>query len=93
MAVDPFKGGRLSASFFDVNLDGFVNAGDGMVINGALLFVSGLGIANAPFNPIFTGNVMQVNREDGTINQILTSGNVGQDILRRTSWREIRRTN
>ena len=91
MAVDPFKGGRLSASFFDANKDGFINEGDMISVNGTLMFVSGLGIANAPFNPIFTGNVMQVNREDGTINQIRTSGSVGQEIVRRTSWREIRR--
>jgi type IV pilus assembly protein PilY1 len=91
MAVDPFRGGRLPSSFFDVNLDGFINDGDTVMVNSMPVFVSGLGIANAPFNPIFTGNVMQVNREDGTINQIRTSGSVGQEIVRRTSWREIRR--
>lgn len=91
MAVDPFRGGRLSSSFFDINQDGFINDGDTVTINGMPMFVSGLGIANAPFNPIFTGNVMQVNREDGTINQIRTSGAAGQEIVRRTSWREMRR--
>lgn len=91
MAVDPFRGGRLSASFFDANQDGFVNTGDAIDVNGVLIFVSGLGIANAPFSPIFTGNIIQVNREDGTISQILTDGALAQEILRRTSWREIRR--
>ena len=91
MAVDPFKGGRLPATFFDVNLDGFINPADTITVNGVQVFVSGIGLANAPFNPIFTGNVMQVNREDGTITQILTSGALANEIIRRTSWREIRR--
>lgn len=91
MAVDPFTGGSQATSFFDFNRDGIINDADRVVVGGVARVVSGIGIANAPFSPIFTGNIMQINREDATIQQIATGGDPSQQLLRRTSWREIRR--
>lgn len=91
MAVDPFKGGRLPGSFFDANLDGIINAADSVTINGVAIPVSGLGVGNAPFNPLFTDNVLQINREDGVTQQVLTGSGASAGTMQRTSWREIRR--
>lgn len=91
MAVDPFTGGSQATSFFDFNRDGIINDSDRVIVDGVARVISGIGVANAPFNPIFTGNIMQINREDASIQQILTGGGAAQQVLRRTSWREIRR--
>ncbi|MBZ2731691.1 pilus assembly protein [Xanthomonas perforans] len=56
MAINPFTGGRLPQSFFD--LDGSGGSSTGDTLNGSP--VSGLGMNSSPNNPIFVGNIMQV---------------------------------
>ena len=87
MAIDPFTGGRLANNFFDVTGDGQVNTGDGLVVNGVLVPVSGVGFNSSPNNPIFVGSSMLVTFDDGSTDTLGTSqGNLG---VRRASWREI----
>lgn len=87
MAIDPFTGGRLGSNFFDVSGDGQVNTGDGLVVNGVLTPVSGVGFTSSPNNPIFVGSSMLVTFDDGSTDTLGTSqGGLG---VRRASWREI----
>lgn len=88
MAINPFTGGRLDISFFDVNRDGFFTEGDLIMVDGNPLPASGIGVESAPNNPIFISDVMQFNREDGEIESVLTQSE-GMLPSRRTSWREI----
>ena len=87
MAIDPFTGGRLGSNFFDVTGDGQVNTGDGLVVNGVTVPVSGIGFTSSPNNPIFVGSSMLVTFDDGSTETVGTSqGGLG---VRRASWREI----
>lgn len=83
MAIDPFTGGRLSSSFFDVDGDGSFNSGD--TLDGVP--VSGIGYSGSPNNPVFLGDQMYTGLDDGSSDQIGTSASASN--LRRVSWREI----
>lgn len=83
MAINPFTGGRLATSFFDINRDSTVGAGD--TLGG--IPVSGIGFSSAPNNPTFLGPVMQVSLDDRTRETIVTSSGALQP--RRVSWREL----
>jgi type IV pilus assembly protein PilY1 len=83
MAINPFTGGKLDATFFDTNHDGIFNDSDKR--NGEI--VSGIGFDSSANNPIFVENVMQVGLDDGTTKTVRTQGtNVDAS---RMSWREI----
>lgn len=83
MAIDPFTGGRLPRSFFDVNGDGSFDAGD--TLNGVP--VSGIGYNSSPNNPIFIGDVMYTSLDDGSSSVTRTSATLSN--LRRVLWREL----
>jgi len=54
MAIEPFTGGRLQQTFFDMNRDGVFNDSD----KSSGTVVSGLGLDGMPNAPIFVENVM-----------------------------------
>ncbi|MEA9748589.1 pilus assembly protein [Xanthomonas campestris pv. raphani] len=86
MAINPFTGGRLPQSFFD--LDGSGGSSTGDTLNGSP--VSGLGLNSSPNNPIFLGNVMQVGLDDATTISVGTNSSALS--MRRVSWRELVRS-
>ena len=87
MAINPFTGGRLDATFFDVTGDGEFTNADMMMVNGQLTVVSGVAFESGPSNPIFIENVMQVGLDDGTTKTIETQGSAAE--AGRMSWREL----
>ncbi|TNV98099.1 hypothetical protein C5H21_10225 [Xylella fastidiosa] len=88
MAINPFTGGRLGQWFFDLNTGGG-SGGSGGALNGNP--VSGVGVSSAPNSPVFTGNIMQIGADDGTVTSLKTPSSGGLNI-NRVSWREILRT-
>ena len=83
MAIDPFTGGRLPRTFFDVNGDGSFNSGD--TLDGVP--VSGIGYESSPNNPIFIGDVMYTSLDDG--GSAVTRTNSAMSDVRRVLWREL----
>jgi type IV pilus assembly protein PilY1 len=83
MAINPFTGGALDKTFFDLNNDGLFNDSD--KLNGEI--VSGVGFDSSPNNPIFVENVMQVGLDDGSTKTLRTQGSSVQ--AKRMSWREL----
>lgn len=83
MAINPFTGGRLSVSFFDINNDGNFDSRD--LVNGNP--ASGLGLPSAPNNPIFVGDVMLTNMDNAQSHVIKTNSSVLAPA--RVSWREV----
>jgi type IV pilus assembly protein PilY1 len=83
MAIDPFTGGRLPRTFFDVNGDGQFDSDD--TLNGVP--VSGIGYESSPNNPIFIGDVMYTSLDDGGSSVTKTSAAMSN--LRRVLWREL----
>lgn len=83
MAINPFTGGRLNSTFFDLNNDGNFNNSD--LSDGEV--VSGLGLPSGPNNPIFVGNVMLTNMDSAETNIIKTNSSVLAPA--RVSWREV----
>lgn len=87
MAINPFTGGRLDLTFFDVTGDGEFTNADMMMVNGQLTVVSGVGFGSGPSNPIFIENMLQVGLDDGTTETIKTQGSAAE--AGRMSWREL----
>lgn len=87
MAINPFTGGRLDATFFDVSGDGEFTNADTMMVNGEQTIVSGIGFGSAPSNPIFIENIMQVSLDDASTRTIETQGSAAE--AGRMSWREL----
>ncbi|WP_045764408.1 pilus assembly protein [Xanthomonas albilineans] len=85
MAINPFTGGRLPQSFFD--LDGSGGSSSGDTLNGAA--VSGIGLNSSPNNPIFIGNQMQVGLDNGGTTTLGTNSSALG--MKRVSWRELQR--
>lgn len=85
MAINPFTGGRLPQSFFDLDRDGGSSTGD--TLNGVP--VSGLGLNSSPNNPIFVGNMMQLGLDNASTATYATN-NIGLS-MKRVSWRELLR--
>lgn len=86
MAIDPFGGGRLSGgSFFDVDGDGRFTE----TVGDTGIPVSGIGTPSGPNNPIFIGDVMQLNLDDASTQSVGTNALGTQP--RRVSWRELLR--
>jgi type IV pilus assembly protein PilY1 len=87
MAINPFTGGRLETTFFDVSRDGEFTNSDMLMVDGVLTVVSGVGLENSPNNPIFVEQYMQIGLDDGTTEVIATQGSAVE--ASRISWREL----
>ncbi|WP_267106939.1 pilus assembly protein [Xanthomonas sacchari] len=87
MAINPFTGGRLSQSFFD--LDGSGGSSTGDTLNGAP--VSGIGLNSSPNSPIFIGNQMQIALDNASTTTLGTNSSALS--MKRVSWRELLRNN
>ena len=83
MAVNPFTGAAPSGDFFDVNNDGYVNAGDR--VSGSI--AAGVGFSSLPNAPIFVGGIMETSFDNGTMSKVTTAGTVGT--VKRVTWREL----
>lgn len=88
MAIDPFTGGSLSNSFFDINGNGKV------MFNGTLHVISGIGFATGISNPAFLSGKMYISTDNASLSDAKTSGGNGGDdggikTPKRTSWREL----
>ncbi len=83
MAIDPFTGGRLQTSPFDLNGDGIFDANDG--INGTPAF--GFGLTAGTYSPLLISDRFYLNDQNANI----TQGRVpfGSQPPIRVSWREI----
>jgi type IV pilus assembly protein PilY1 len=88
MAINPFTGGRLDQTFFDLNTDGLFNNSDKMVVSGTPTIVSAIEFDSSPNAPIFVENVLQVSLDDGSSRTLRTQGSAVDS--RRLTWREIR---
>ncbi|WP_239538264.1 pilus assembly protein [Dyella mobilis] len=87
MAVNPFTGTAPSASFFDTNGDGVINASDMVTVNGQSYVAAGVQFTSIPNNPIFAGGNMLVSFDNGGNTSIKTGGNTNG--VQRVSWREM----
>lgn len=87
MSIDPFTGGRLVETFFDIDGDGDFANGDLIEIDGVLTVVSGLGLNTGFSNPSFLEEKMYIPTDDGEVTTLdinpFTTG------ASRTSWREL----
>ncbi|HEX5960399.1 MAG TPA: PilC/PilY family type IV pilus protein [Rhodanobacteraceae bacterium] len=83
MALDPFSGAAPGDDFFDVNNDGYINAGDR--VGGAP--AAGVGFGSLPNAPIFVGGIMETSFDNGTTASLKTAGTVGT--IKRVTWREL----
>lgn len=93
MFINPFTGGRLPALFVDISgpdgvPDGEFTDADKQTVGDNLVSPSGIGTADAPYNPIFIQDKMLFNKENTEIGSLKV--NAGRTV-RRTSWRELRR--
>jgi len=89
MALDPFTGGRLGGSFFDMDGNGTVgNAGDLFDENGQPAPSSGFLVEQGPNAPGFLGDWLGGVGEDGSMHGVVTHP-IGNRV-RRVSWRELR---
>lgn len=90
MVIDPFTGGRLTYTFFDITNDGQFTDADKLSVNGVLVDVSGIGHHASPNSSTFLGDSsgfrMVTCREDGSCDSRRVQ-NLTQAILE--SWREI----
>ena len=82
MAIQPFTGGRLPQTFFDIDGDGSFDSKD--TLGG--IPVSGLGYDSSPNNPIFLGDIMYTSLDDGSSDVMKTNASASN--VRRVSWRE-----
>ncbi len=88
MAIDPFTGGRLDESFFDLNGDGVVGGpGDLVDADGTPVPSSGYLVGQGPNGPAFIGDWLGVSLQDGSYTGVVTR-TIGNTV-RRVSWREI----
>ncbi|UNT99568.1 pilus assembly protein [Xanthomonas translucens] len=85
MAINPFTGGRMPQSFFD--LDGSGGSSTGDTLNGKP--VSGIGLNSSPNSPIFIGNQMQIGLDNASTISLGTNSSALS--MKRVSWRELLR--
>ncbi|MBN6101089.1 pilus assembly protein [Xanthomonas sp. CFBP 8703] len=85
MAINPFTGGRMPQSFFD--LDGSGGSSTGDTLNGKP--ASGIGLDSSPNSPIFIGNQMQIGLDNASTVGIGTNSSALS--MKRVSWRELLR--
>jgi type IV pilus assembly protein PilY1 len=84
-AIDPFTGGNLTQLFFDVNGDGFFDAGD--MVDGKPVGSVDLGIG-MPGNPVIIGDRLVVGGSSGEMASMQIRSTLQN---RRLSWREVQR--
>ncbi len=87
MVINPFTGGRLPSTFFDLNGDGTFDHND--TLSGVP--VSGIGYTSGSNNPIFLGDTMYTSLDDGSSEIIKTNNST--NAIKRVSWRELLRGN
>lgn len=88
MAIDPFTGGRLDESFFDLDGDGVVGGpGDLVDADGTPVPSSGYQVGQGPNGPAFIGDWLGVSLQDGSTTGVVTR-TIGNTV-RRVSWREV----
>ncbi|WP_206606541.1 pilus assembly protein [Steroidobacter cummioxidans] len=85
MAINPFTGGRLDSTFFDVNRDSQFNNADLSQVDGNI--ISGIGFDTGSNNPNFVENEMYVSLDDGSTEHLKVQG--GNSSAGRLSWREL----
>lgn len=86
MAINPFTGGRLDDTFFDVNKDGDFTSADEIKFGKHALPVSGVSIKTGTSSPTFLGNTMLLSEPiDPPAEKINTY--LGEPI--KPSWREL----
>lgn len=83
MAIDPFTGGRISKTIFDVNGDGVFDSKD--LLNGNP--VSGIGHSSAPAGSTALGDYLYTTLDNGTTQ--ITKINSSSNDISRVSWREL----
>ncbi|WP_284566877.1 pilus assembly protein [Xanthomonas graminis] len=83
MVIDPFTGGRLSSSFFDVNGDGVFDNND--AVKGVP--VSGIGTSKGSSGSTFVGSEMISNLDNASTTSISTNSSSGT--VTRVQWREL----
>ena len=89
MAIDPFTGGRLDDSFFDMDGDGVVGGpGDLIDAEGTPVPSSGYLVGQGPNGPAFIGDWLGVSLQDGSTTGVVTRP-IGNTV-RRAGWRELR---
>jgi type IV pilus assembly protein PilY1 len=88
MAINPFTGGRLALTFFDVTGDGEFENDDMMTVDGDLTPVAGVGLDSGPSGgAMFVEDVLQIGLDAGTIETVKIQG--GAADAGRMSWREL----
>nr|WP_298728448.1 PilC/PilY family type IV pilus protein [uncultured Steroidobacter sp.] len=85
MAINPFTGGRLESTFFDVNRDSQFDNEDLSDADGNI--ISGIGFDTGSNNPNFIENEMYASLDDGTTEHLKVQG--GNSTAGRLSWREL----
>jgi type IV pilus assembly protein PilY1 len=85
MVINPFTGGRLGYSFFDYSGDGVINATD--LVGGVP--GSGINFKSIPSNPVFKGNKMIVQTDQGQVHTMTVAPPYPFGETQRVMWREI----
>lgn len=86
MAINPFTGGRLDDTFFDVNKDGDFTSADEIKFGKHALPVSGVSIKTGTSSPTFLGNTMLQSEPPGQAAEKINPY-LGEPI--KPSWREL----
>lgn len=88
MFINPFTGGRLSASYLDISRDGYFTSDDLAQVEGQRLVVSGIGLDSAVQGTVVTESNVVTSGENQKTVSFAKSGTRG---VTRSSWRELRR--
>ena len=86
MAINPFTGGRLDDTFFDVNKDGDFTSADEIMFGKNAIPVSGVSIKTGTSSPTFLGNTMLSSEPTGQLPQAINPY-LGDAL--KPSWREL----
>lgn len=86
MAINPFTGGRLDDTFFDVNKDGDFTSADEIMFGENAIPVSGVSIKTGTSSPTFLGNTMLSSEPTGQLPQAINPY-LGDAL--KPSWREL----
>ncbi len=86
LALDPFKGSRLTFNFFDLNGDDVVDSSDTITVDGKEIPASGIYFDALSAEPTAMGEYLLIGQSDGGYKQIKTYSGVKKG---RLSWREI----
>jgi type IV pilus assembly protein PilY1 len=87
MFINPFTGGRLTASYLDLSRDGYFTGADMVVLDGQNVVVSGIRLDSASQGSLMIGDQLVSGLENKNIFQYGKAGSRG---VTRSSWRELR---